>query len=248
MEAKAGVESSRSVGSIIQISKQLLLGDRTFLFGVTAQFAYVGAQVGIWSYTIRYVQLNVPGTTEQQAADYLLASLLAFVVGRFSTTKLIRTEFVSIYAILKAYACIACLLSLSSAFLQNRHGCFCLVSISFFLSTIFPTIFSLALAPLSDDAHRKVGAALIVMSIIGGAVVTAIMGGISDLIGISMAFIVPAVCFVVVFMYGRHVSRVSAPAIKSGSDERGSMGVEMAQLPGAVVDEGDLLDVVYIAI
>merc|ERR1712046_387243 len=86
-----------------------------FMFGVATQFLYVGAQVGVWSFTIRYAQVHVAGTSEQRAADYLLISLLIFIAGRFITTALLGVLSGSDHIILSVYAVLASLLSAAGA-------------------------------------------------------------------------------------------------------------------------------------
>jgi FHS family L-fucose permease-like MFS transporter len=154
----------------------------------------MSAQVGIWSFTIRYAQLHVAGTTEQQAADYLLTSLAVFIAGRFVTTGIIRLNILRVHTILGIYAIAACALSVLAVLSRNAFGLWCIVSISFFMSLMFPTIFAVALGCL-DRNDVKLASSFLVMAIVGGAVITAIMGLLSDMFGIALAFIVPAICF-----------------------------------------------------
>ena len=81
-----------------------------------------------------------------------------------------------------------------------------LIGTSFFMSIMFPTIFAVGVDGLGD-AERKLGSAVIVMSIIGGAVLTAVMGAVSDAGGIRLAMGVPLVCFAVVFIFARQARR-----------------------------------------
>jgi len=176
-----------------------LLANRRYTAGVCSQFFYVGAQVGVWSFTIRYAQVNVPNTTEQQAADYLIVSLVIFIAGRFVTTVVIGCFPDNDHMLLLAYAVSAAVLSTAGVVVQSKLGLWCIVAVSFFMSTMFPTIFSLSL--LSVPEHVKLAASLLVMAIVGGAVITAVMGLLSDQFGINIAFLVPAVCFAEVAAY-----------------------------------------------
>ena len=175
-----------------------LLRRRHFVLSVVAQFFYVGAQVGIWSFLIRYIQDGLPGTPEKSAAVYLTASLVLFMLGRFVGTALLRylppARLLGIFALLN--------LALCSIAVASPHsiGVYALVGSSLFMSIMFPTIFALGLEGLGDD-ERKLGSSLIVMSIIGGAILTALMGAVSDQAGIHWAMAVPALCFAVILWF-----------------------------------------------
>lgn len=168
-----------------------------FLFGVVAQFFYVGAQVGIWSFTIRYARDAVPGMTEHAAADVLFWSLVGFMIGRFAGTALMgkfQPE-----RLMGLFAAINVVLTLVGVFVGGWTGLLALTAASFFMSIMFPTIFASALRGLGPLA--KSGASFLVMAIIGGAVMTPLMGLISDHSAIQYAMIVPTFCFVVIFLF-----------------------------------------------
>ena len=181
-----------------QFRSHPLLGNWNFLLAVTAQFFYVGAQVGVWSYLIRYAQATVPGTPEKAAANYLTVSLLAFLAGRFAGTGLMR--YIAPARLLAAFAIINILLSTTAIVHPGSVGIGALVVMSFFMSVMFPTIFSLGLGGL-DDRDRKLASSFLVMAIIGGAVLTAVMGAVSDVAGIARAMGVPTLCFAVVLVF-----------------------------------------------
>nr|WP_183984103.1 L-fucose:H+ symporter permease [Sphingomonas jinjuensis] len=172
-------------------------------FAVIAQFFYVGAQVGLWSYTIRYAQANVAGMIERSAADYLFASLVLFGIGRFVGSALMAR--IASATLLAVFATVAALLTLVAAFVGGEPGLWALVAASFFMSVQFPTIFALGLRGLGPLAQS--GASLIVMAIIGGAVLTGAMGRVSDLAGINMALLVPVLSFAVVLSFARMAAR-----------------------------------------
>ncbi|WP_254460170.1 L-fucose:H+ symporter permease [Xanthomonas sacchari] len=186
--------------------------NRRFVFAVIAQFFYVGAQVGIWSYLIRYLQDGVPGTPEKTAADFLTVSLVLFMAGRFIGTALLR--FLAPARLLGVFALLNLLLCAVAVALPGWIGLYALVASSLFMSVMFPTIFALGLDGLDDDA-RKLGASLIVMAIIGGAALTAVMGAVSDHAGIHWAIAVPAVGFAVILGFALHASRHGATPLPS---------------------------------
>jgi FHS family L-fucose permease-like MFS transporter len=195
-------EPSESQGQIRE-----LMGRRQYLVAVVAQFFYVGAQVGIWSYLIRYAQGTVPGTRETTAADYLIISLAAFTVGRFAGTALMR--YVDPRRVLAGYALTNTLLAAVAVTAPGRVGLCALIATSFFMSVMFPTIFALGIRDLG--ASRKLGSSVLVMAIIGGAVLTPLMGAISGYGGINSAMTVPCVCFLVVLYYATACLRSRSP-------------------------------------
>lgn len=177
---------------------RVLLGNRRLLLGVAAQFFYVGAQVGIWSYLIRYAQVAVPGTGEHRAAAFLTASLVLFMVGRFAGTALMGR--IAALPLLASFAGIAAALCVVATAIGGYVGIGALIATSFFMSIMFPTIFAESVAGLGP--RTKSAAALLVMAIIGGAVLTALMGYVSDVSGsILWAMLVPAGCFLVVLAF-----------------------------------------------
>lgn len=170
---------------------------RNYTMGVVAQFFYVGAQIGVWSFTIRYVMLE-KSINEEQAATYYLAALILFVSARFIFTGLMK--YISPKTLLAISSILALVSSLLVAFTGGTTGVYALVAISFFMSLMFPTIYGIAVEGLGND--MKVGGSGLIMAILGGAVLTFIMGQVSDLTGsIHLAYIVPAGCFVVVLLF-----------------------------------------------
>ena len=199
---KVATESAnQSVGSWSDY-KNLLRNSR-FMFGVAAQFFYVGAQVCLWSYTIRYGQQAMPGTGEKELAQYLIAALVIFMIGRFVATALMVKFKPS--SLMMVYAIINVLLCALAVFSPNYLGMLALVATSFFMSLMFPTIFALSIKGLGEQS--KAGSSLVIMAIIGGAALTALMGFVSDMSSIHTAVSVPLFCFVVIAAYARSCSR-----------------------------------------
>lgn len=190
-------ESDESTGESLLQSFRSLRRHKHFWFGVAAQFFYVGAQVGVWSYLIRYTQYNLPGTTEKAASQYLTLSLVLFMLGRFLGTTLMNRY--SAAALMSLFAACAGVFSLIAALWGGEPGLWAIVTVSFFMSIMFPTIFSLSLRGLGS--HTKIGSSLLVMAIVGGAALTALMGRISDASSINAAIGVPCVCFAVILVF-----------------------------------------------
>lgn len=173
-----------------------ILREKNLMLGVLAQFFYVGAQVCISSFFIRFSG-RVAGVDEVSAAYYLSAALLGFMIGRFLGTFLLR--FITPPRLLMIYSIIAMLLLLLSITLHSMASVYALIAVQFFLSIMFPTIFALSVNGLGTKT--KEGSSLVIMSIVGGAVFPVIMGFVSDANNIQIAYIVPTLCFLVVFYF-----------------------------------------------
>ena len=176
-----------------------LLKNKIYSWGVVAQFFYVGAQIGVWSFTIRIVMQEL-GINEQSAASVYLLSIICFSVSRFIFTWLMRYIRPSR---LLVYAAVADIICTAAVILAGGSGMFLivmLVGVSIFMSLMFPTIYGIALNDLGEDA--KIGASGLIMAILGGALLTPLQGKISDMAGINLAYIIPLLCFVVVLAYG----------------------------------------------
>jgi FHS family L-fucose permease-like MFS transporter len=184
-----------------------LLAFRRYWLGVLAQFAYVGAQVGVWSFVIRYTQFNTPGTAEKVAANNLIITLTLFFAGRFIGTLLMSK--LRPAALLAAFAVADVALCTIAALSGGNTGLYALMATSFFMSIQFPTIFTMSLRGLGT--HTKSGSSFLVMAIVGGAVVPPIMGLVSDASSINVAMLVPALCFVAVFLFAWVSRRDEAP-------------------------------------
>jgi FHS family L-fucose permease-like MFS transporter len=180
-----------------------LIKNSNYVWGVVAQFFYVGAQIGVWSYTIRYVmqELNV---NEDEAASYYLAALILFMVSRFVCTALMK--YISPGNLLAGLSVLAIICTFVVIVGSGYVGVYALVAISGCMSLMFPTIYGLAVRGLGDDT--KIGGSGLIMAILGGAVLTSIQGQVSDATqSIHLAYIVPLLCFVVVAFYGRIARR-----------------------------------------
>ncbi len=186
--------------------------------GVIAQFFYVGAQVGVASFIIRFSEFTLPGTHEKVAAHYLQAHLAGFMIGRFSGSAIMQRIMPA--RLLSLYAGGAVLSLLVVLFASGRPSVWAIVLLGFFHSIMFPTIFALSLKNLGP--HTKLGSSLLVMSIIGGAMFPMIMGRISDAWNIQHAFVVPMVCHAYIFyfaMRGYRPSPVTSAALTIPSGE-----------------------------
>ena len=175
-----------------------------FLLALVSQFLYVGAQVGTWSYFIQYVQ-DYTHRPEKVAGYFLTGTLFAFGVGRFASSYLMK--FIEPSKLMGTYSIINTVLILIGVFLPGRVGLWAIFLTSFFMSLMFPTIFALGLKGLGDNT--KIGGSLLVMAIIGGAVLTPVMGLISETFrSLAVAYMVPLVSYVFIAYYGFSGSKV----------------------------------------
>ncbi|HUD64359.1 MAG TPA: L-fucose:H+ symporter permease [Candidatus Sulfotelmatobacter sp.] len=168
-----------------------------FLWAVLAQFLYVGAQVGTWSYFIQYVQESTH-QPEKIAGYFLTGTLAAFGVGRFASAYLMRT--IAPNKLMGAYSVVNIALVFLGVLFPGWLGLWCVFLTSFFMSLMFPTIFALGLKGLGPNT--KIGGSLLVMAIVGGAVLTPLMGLISEAAhSIAVAYLVPLVSYIVIALY-----------------------------------------------
>jgi FHS family L-fucose permease-like MFS transporter len=169
-----------------------------FTFGVAAQFFYVAAQAGIFSFFVNYVLENDPGVTKLQASAWLgIFGFGLFMFGRLCGSAVISLT--KPHRVLAVYAMINVLLS-AVVMGGGKAGLYALFGTFFFMSVMFPTIFALGIRGLGD--HTKLGSSLVVMSIVGGAIAPPFMGHMADISSMRAGFVVPLVCFVFVALYG----------------------------------------------
>ncbi len=202
---KMPAASTKNESIDLRATFKKLLANSNYKWGVVAQFFYVGAQIGVWSFTIRYVMTEI-GVNESGAANYYLAALILFTAARFVFTALLKRFRGSVLLIYSSFVAVALLFLV--IFVGGFVGTMALVGISGCMSLMFPTIFGLASQGLGQD--RKIAGSGLIMAILGGAVLTAIQGQVSDLTqSIHLSFFVPMICFLVVASFG-YVNRKSS--------------------------------------
>lgn len=197
LEEDDNTQSAKSVEAQSGIFSTLR--HRHVRWAVIAQLFYVGAQVCVTSFFIR-MAMSGGGVDEKTAGYYLSIYGLLFMAGRFLGTVVVR--YIPPARVLQLYALACILLSLTAIFAAGQFVVFALGGLGFFMSIMFPTIFSLGIAGLKEET--KPASSLIVMAIIGGAVFPVIMGSLIDAFGdnIQVGYVVPLVCFFVVLYYG----------------------------------------------
>ena len=186
-----------------------------FTLGVAAQFLYVAAQTGIFSFCVNYILENDPGVTRLQASRWLGAiGFVLFMVGRMCGSALISR--VKPASVLATYSVINVVL-VAVTMGGGKTGLYAMFTSFFFMSIGFPTIFALGIRGLGE--HTKLGSSLIIMSIVGGAIAPPFMGHIADRHTMRVGFVVPLICFVFVALYGIMWPRFSRQDTLSGAEE-----------------------------
>ncbi|HET6256582.1 MAG TPA: L-fucose:H+ symporter permease [Puia sp.] len=177
-------------------------------WAVIAEFFYVGAQVGVTSFLVRFSRYTA-NIGEIEAGNLLSLAMVGFMAGRFLGTFFMRyiqpAKLLSLYAIIN----IGLLMVVLSA--HGRVAVYALMAIPFFLSIMFPTIFALGIKDLGEET--KLASSLLVMSIIGGAFVPVMMGLISDNTGgnIQVAYVMPVVSMAFILWFGLRGHRIKTP-------------------------------------
>lgn len=171
--------------------------------GVLAQVFYVAAQIMTWTFIIQYAD-NL-GINKATAQKYNIVAMSLFLSSRFISTFLMK--YVNSRRLLAIFGCGAALCSLGAITIVGLVGLYCLVGISFFMSLMFPTIYGIALEDV-DSRDATLGAAFLVMAIVGGALMPPLQGLIIDqqmILGhpaVNVSFVLPFVCFLFIIVYG----------------------------------------------
>lgn len=201
-----------SVGKIIRS----LLRKPQYALGVIAQALYVGAQIMCWTYIYHYAESI--GIDSETAGYYQFIAFIIFFLGRFICTFLLK--YVNAAKLLFLLSVLAIICTLGTIFIVGITGLYALVGISFCMSLMFPTIYGIALEEL-QEAEAKIGAAGLVMAIVGGALMPTLQGSVLDIGGegytdtlilgvpeVNFSFVLPLICFLLIAMYGRFVQQL----------------------------------------
>ena len=185
-----------------------LFSNKVYREGVVTQLFYVAAQIMTWTFIIQYAdRLGIDKATAQM---YNIIAMGMFLCGRFISTFLMK--YVNSRRLLMFFAIGAMLASAGTILIDGVMGLYCLMAISIFMSLMFPTIYGIALENVSLE-DSSLGAAFLVMAIVGGALMPPLQGMIIDLgtVGslpaVNFSFILPFICFVMIFIYGFRTSR-----------------------------------------
>ncbi len=176
--------------------------------GVLTQMFYVAAQIMVWTFIIQYAD-NL-GINKATAQNYNILAMTLFLCSRFVSTILMK--YVNSRKLLAIFGAGAALCTLGTIFIVGIGGLYCLVGISAFMSLMFPTIYGIALENV-EERDASLGAAFLVMAIVGGAIMPPLQGLIIDqgeiasLPAVNVSFVLPLISFIVVTIYGLYTNK-----------------------------------------
>jgi FHS family L-fucose permease-like MFS transporter len=179
-------------------------GNKSFRKGIAAQFLYVGMQVTVWSFTIRLALDLNPDINERIASNFMVFSFIAFFVGKF-IANFLMTRFAP-SKVLTVYSIIGAALLAFVAFVPSMAAVYAAVAVSMLFGPCWPTIYAETLEVVKEKKYTEMAGAVLVMSIVGGAVIPAAQGFASDLFGsMQLSFLIPMVCFIYIgfYFYGK---------------------------------------------
>lgn len=208
------VKDQGSIPSLGSTFKTLFRNKR-YSYGVIAQVLYVGAQIMCWTYIYQYAEAF--GMSSEEAANYQFGAFVLFLLGRVIGTWVLK--YITASKMLMYFGISAVICVLATIFLVGVPGLYALILVSFCMSVMFPTIYGIALDRLSEE-ESKVGAAGLVMAIVGGALMPKLQGMVIDLGGVAVndmtilgvsevnfSFVLPLICFVFILYYGLWVQK-----------------------------------------
>ena len=200
------IPQTRGEGIKVKTSDTLrrLWQNKLYRSGVIAQMFYVAAQIMVWTFIIQYAD-NL-GIDKATAQKFNIAAMALFLTSRFISTFLMK--YINSRRLLMYFGIGACAACLGTIFIQGMGGLYCLLAISGFMSLMFPTIYGIALEDVQAE-DTSLGAAFLVMAIVGGAVMPPLQGMVIDLgticglPAVNVSFALPLFCFAIVSWYGR---------------------------------------------
>lgn len=177
--------------------------NRRYKEGVLTQMFYVAAQIMVWTFIIQYAD-NL-GINKATAQNYNIVAMSMFLCSRFVSTFLMK--YLNSQVLLSIFGLGAACCTLGTIFIVGIEGLYCLVGISIFMSLMFPTIYGIALENV-EERDTTLGAAFLVMAIVGGALMPPLQGSIIDMKevwgmpAVNVSFVLPFLCFLIVCIYG----------------------------------------------
>lgn len=185
-----------------------------FTLGVVSQFLYVAAQTGIFSFFINYAVANIHNLSDRYAGFLQTGAFVLFAAGRLVGSAVVGLT--KPHKALAIYAAINTAMMILAIAGGGWAGVVGIMASFFFMSIMFPTIFALSIRGLGE--HTKFGSSLLVMSVVGGAIMTPLMGRIADEGGMKLGFVIPLICFTFIAVYAANWVRLEAKDAASKSE------------------------------
>ena len=213
---KTQTKTEESQNQKFGLTVKRLWQNKPYRYGVLAQFFYVGVQIMCWTFIIQYgTRVFMNENMTEQAAEvlsqrYNIVAMAIFCVSRFVCTFLLK--YIHPSKLLTVLGIAGAVLVLGVIFLDGRVGMYCLVAVSACMSLMFPTIYGIALTDTGDDA--KIGAAGLIMAILGGSILPPLQariidgGGLGNISSVNLSFILPLICFVAIVIYGSFITKI----------------------------------------
>ncbi len=198
---KTSVQPAKN--NTVGINLKNLWHNHNYREGVLTQMFYIAAQIMTWTFIIQYA--DHLGINKATAQTYNIVAMCLFLSARFISTYLMK--YVNTSKLLTVFAVGAGVMTMGAICIDGMGGLYCLVGISFFMSLMFPTIYGIALSNVANE-DASLGAAFLVMAIVGGAIMPPLQGMIIDchtILGwpaVNVSYVLPLLCFCVVFTYG----------------------------------------------
>lgn len=192
------------------ITLKRLWHNKLYRSGVVAQMFYVAAQIMVWTFIIQYADRL--GIDKAMAQKFNIIAMLLFVTSRFISTYLMK--YIGSRQLLMYFGIGAIIATCGTILIEGIAGLYCLVGISAFMSLMFPSIYGIALEEVKAE-DTTLGAAFLVMAIVGGAIMPPLQGAIIDLgtiagmPAVNFSFVLPLICFIIVTLYGRQAVKAS---------------------------------------
>lgn len=199
---KGEKSSAKSVGPVQTF--KYLVGIKDFRKGIAAQFLYVGMQVTVWSFTIRLALTLNPEINERMASNFMVYTFIAFFIGKFIANFLMTCFTPS--KVLVVYSIIGAATLAYVSFVPNMTAVYAAVAVSMLFGPCWATIYAETLNVVKEKKYTEFAGAIIVMSLVGGAIIPATQGLVSDLVGsMQLSFLIPMACFIYIgfHFYGK---------------------------------------------
>lgn len=197
-QTDASVQQDKAINTVKRLWK-----NKVYREGVVTQVFYVAAQIMVWTYIIHYAD-NL-GINKATAQNFNIIAMCLFLCGRFICTFLMR--FINTRLLLGIFGIGAMLCTFGTIAIVGKLGLYCLVGISVFMSLMFPTIYGIALENV-ESQDTSLGAAFLVMAIVGGAIMPPLQGLIIDKQeilhhpAVNISFVLPLISFAIITLYG----------------------------------------------